>query len=120
MSGKLPTAISELERARFMEGATMEVLAALGHVYAVSGKRDEAQRVITELKEPQKHVQVDGYELAVIYTALGDKQQAFEYLDKEYATGGWFLNFLKVEPYFDSLRGDPRFKELLKRMNLPL
>lgn len=118
-SGKLPAAISELERARLMEGATIEVLAALGHAYAVSGKRDEAQRIIVELKAPDKRIQSDGYEIAVIYTALGNKQQAFEYLDKEYATGGWFLNFLKVEPYFEPLRDDPRFKALLKRMNLP-
>ncbi len=87
---------------------------------SVSGKRDEAQRIIAELKAPDKRILAEeGYEFAVIYTALGDKQQAFGYLNKEYATGGWFLNFLKVEPYFDSLRDDPRFKDLLKRMNLP-
>ncbi len=49
----------------------------------------------------------------MIYAALGEGDQAFAYIDKEYATGGWYLNFLKVDPDLDPLRADPRFKEML-------
>ncbi len=118
MSGKLPAAISQLEKAKLKQGATIEVLATLGNAYAIAGKRDEALRIIKEIELPEKDIQSDGYELAVVYAGLGDKDKAFEHLDKEFATGGWMLNFLKVDPYFETFRSDPRFASLLKRVNL--
>ncbi|MFQ5605818.1 MAG: FlgO family outer membrane protein [bacterium] len=116
--GKLPDAISVLERAKLMEGATPEVLAALGYAYAAAGKRGEAHKIIAHLKEQAEQSYVPPYDIAVIYIGLEEKEQAFAYLEKEYATGGWYLNFLKVDPDLDPLRPDPRFKEMLKRLNL--
>jgi tetratricopeptide (TPR) repeat protein len=118
-TGNISAAITKLEQARKMEGATTEVSAALGHAYASTGKREEALKIISELNEPSNHIQMDGYEVAIIYAALGEKDQAFAYLDKEYATGSWFLLFIKVDPDLDPLRDDARFKDLLKRINLP-
>jgi len=117
-AGKLPEAIERLERASRMEGATVEVFASLGYAYAISGRRDDAQKVIDLLKSPEKRIESDGWETAIVYTGLGDKAQALNYLEKEYATGGWMLDFLKIEPYFDPLRSEPRFKDLMKRINL--
>jgi hypothetical protein len=53
-----------------------------------------------------------------IYAALGEKDKAFEWLGKGYEQRSWFLTYVKVEPTFDPLRSDPRFQDMLRRMNL--
>jgi TolB-like protein/Tfp pilus assembly protein PilF len=116
--GRLPVAIARLENARHLEGATPEVLSALGRLYALAGKNEEAKKIISQLQEQATRRWVAGYDIAVIYAALGKKDQAFHFLDKEYAEGFWYLNFLKVDPELDSLRSDPRFSELLSRVGL--
>ena len=87
----------------------------LAHLYAVSGKRSEAIKILEGLKTRYK---VSPYDLAIIYTGLAEKQRALESLEKAYEerTGGLLL--LKVEPIFDSLRPDPRFVNLLRRLGL--
>jgi DNA-binding winged helix-turn-helix (wHTH) protein/TolB-like protein/Flp pilus assembly protein TadD len=116
--GDFSAAIAELERTKIMEGAAPEVLSALGYAYAASGKRVEAQRIIGQLKEKSKRTYVWPYNIAVIYAGLGEKDQAFAYLDKEYAEGNYYLDLLKVDPELDSLRSDPRFADLLRRVGL--
>jgi hypothetical protein len=59
------------------------------------------------------------YWVAVIYAALGDKDQAFAELEKAYQNHDWFLQRIKVDPYMDPLRADPRFDEMVKRLNFP-
>ena len=114
--GQLSAAIIQLEKTRLMEGAASEVLAALGYAYAISGKRAEAKRIIGELSESSQRSYVWPYNIATIYAGLGDKDRAFEYLEKEYAEGAYYLNFLKTDPELDSLRSDPRFETLLRRV----
>lgn len=115
--GDLPRAIAELEKTRLMEGATPEVLSALGYAYALSEKKDAAQGIITELKEESKRF-VPPYTIAIIYAGLGEKDRAFEFLEREYKESFYYLNLLKVDPELNSLRSDPRFADLLRRMNL--
>jgi hypothetical protein len=55
----------------------------------------------------------------IIYAGLKDKEEAFEYLNKAYADRSFFIALLKVETTLDNLRTDPRFREMLKRVNLP-
>jgi hypothetical protein len=55
---------------------------------------------------------------AVIYAALGDKDKAIEWLEKAYAEREYYLTYAKVDPAFDPVRSDPRFQDLLRRMNL--
>ena len=90
----------------------------LGHAYAMSGKRAEAQKVLAELKELLKGRYVPAYEIAIVYVGLGDKAQALEWLEKAYEDHSFRLTFIKTWPELDSLRGEPRFQELLRRMNL--
>ena len=116
--GNREAAIALLEKAKSMEGATAEPFVHLGRIYAVSGRRGDVEKIIEELKRPKWTIQIDGYEFAVIYAALGDKDKAFEYLDSEYARGSWWLNFAKIDPDLEPLRSDPRFDELLKKLNL--
>ena len=116
--GDLPAAIAELEKTRRMEGAIPEVSSALGYAYAISGEKEEARKIILELKELSKQSYVSSYNIATMYAGLGEKDQAFAYLDKEYKEGAYYLDFLKVDPELDSLRSDQRFTALLKKVGL--
>jgi len=92
----------------------------LGFAYAEAGKKTEAQRVLDELKELSKKQYVPAYSIAIIYAGLNDKDQAFEWLNKAYADRSFYIALLNSEPTLDNLRSDPRFKELLRRANLPV
>ncbi len=114
--GKFSEAIAELNQAyRLNDGS--QVLASLGHAYAASGQRDEAQKVIAELQESTKRRYVSPYDVAAIYAGLGDKEQTLAWLEKAYEDrSGWLALWLKVDPKFDLLRSDPRFRDLLRRI----
>jgi TolB-like protein/Tfp pilus assembly protein PilF len=92
--------------------------AQLGYVYAVAGKRAEAQKILDDLKELAKQRHVSPLNFATIYMGLGDKDQAFANLEKTYEERPDSLQFIKVSPQFDSLRSDPRFTDLVRRMKL--
>ena len=93
-------------------------LAGLGHAYAVSGKRDEAFNTIQELNQLSTQEFVSARGVAEIYMGLGDKEQAFAWLDKAFEQrNGWLLH-VKENPRYDSLRTDPRYTDLVRRMNL--
>ena len=89
-----------------------------GRVYALMGNRDRALSVAEELKQTSKERYVSPYMLAIIYTALGDKEQAYEWLDKVYAERSYYVTWLKVDPVFDSLRADPRFIDFMRKVGL--
>jgi len=119
--GELSGAIAELKKTTLIEGAPAEVVSALGYAYAVSGNKAEAEKIILQLKEQSeqsKQFYVPAYGIATIYAGLGDKERAFAYLEKEYANGAFYLNYLKVDPEVDNLRSDPRFADLLRRVRL--
>ena len=113
-----PEAIAALEKARLLD-VNPSTLGYLGYVYAAAGKKSEAQKVLEELKELSKKQYVSPYNIACIYAGLGDKDQAFEYLERAYQERSFFMVLLKTEAVLDNLRPDPRFKAMLKRMNLP-
>ncbi len=117
--GDLPRAIAECERARETETTIPWPLAELAHAYAASGRKHEAEEILKQLKDRSKQSYVPGYNFAEIYIGLGDKEQALAFLEKAYADRSMLLTFLKVDPQFDSLRSDPRFKDLLRRVGLP-
>jgi hypothetical protein len=85
----------------------------------LSGKRAEAQTNLNELQEISKQRYVSPAAIAMIYAALGDKDQAFAWLEKANKAHDALLARLKVDPRFDSLRSDPRFAELMRRVALP-
>jgi tetratricopeptide (TPR) repeat protein len=93
-------------------------LGHLGNAYARAGKVGVARKTITQL---QQHVQKNGvgrYEIALVYTGLGDKQEAFKWLEEAYTAHDVGLAYLKVDPCLDPLRSDPRFDDLLRRVGL--
>ncbi len=116
--GMYKEAIAEYQKAIGLIGNTPEIAASLGHAYAASGRRDEARQVIKDLKELSNRTYIDPTYIAVVYAGLGENDQAFHSLEKAYEDRSGFLVHAKVEPIFDDLRGDPRFTDLLRRMNL--
>ncbi|MGH9863004.1 MAG: tetratricopeptide repeat protein [Candidatus Acidiferrales bacterium] len=118
--GTYESAIAEFRKAtELFEGEPIG-LAALGHAYAVSGKRAEAQKVLEELNQLRKRRYVSAYLVAVIHAGLGEKDQAWAWLENAYEErASWLGWMLKVDPRLDPLRSDPRFADLLRRMNFP-
>ncbi len=114
--GKFTEAITELNQASRLNDSP-QVLASLGHVCAVSNQSAEAQAVIAQLEETAKRKYVSPYDVATIYAGLGEKEQSLTWLEKAYKDrSGWLGLWVKVDPKFDSLRQDARFRDLLRRI----
>ena len=97
----------------------MPLLTTAGYVYGRTGQREKALATIEGWKEKEKSRYVQNYWVAINYAAIGDKNGAFAELEKAYQNRDWFLQRIKVDPFLDPLRDDPRFDELVKRMNFP-
>jgi TolB-like protein len=111
-------ALAELQKWSSLSGGDPAATGALGHCYAVSGKRGEAQKALVKLTELSKNQYVSPYDAAVIYIGLGDKDQALESLEKAYEDHSAWLIWVNVDPRFDTLHADQRYHELLRRMGL--
>ena len=91
----------------------------LGWVYAVSGRRADALKIAKEVEELSSHAYVDFYQLATIYPGLGEKDKAFRLLEKGYQQHSAGMAYLAVDPFWDNVRSDLRYADLLRRMGLP-
>ena len=94
-------------------------LGHMGNAYARMGRVAEARQMISEL---QKHVQNTGvgrYEIALVYAGLGEKDEAFAWLEKAFVVRDKGLTYLKIDPCLDPLRSDSRFQDLVRRVGLP-
>lgn len=114
--GMFDEAISELEQAVKLSGRSPVYLASLGHAYGLSGQRQEAQKIVGELETMGSKKYVSPNLLAVVYVGMGDKDRAFEWLNKAHADRSDFMVVLQVDPALDGIRDDPRFAELVKKM----
>ena len=97
----------------------MPFLADAGYALAKTGQRKKALEVIDRWKEVEKKKYVMNYWVAVTYAALGDKDAAFAELQKAYQNHDWFLQRIKVDPFMDPLRDDPRFDQMVEKLNFP-
>lgn len=116
--GMYPEAIIAFKKSIPLSGTSPDELASLGCAYARSGRKADARKIVEDLKEQSKRKYIAPSVIAEIYTALGEKDQAFAWLDKAYEDHDFILVLLKIEPSFDGLRSDPRFAALLKRIGL--
>jgi len=92
----------------------------LGHAYASSGKKTEALKILDQLKDLSKQQYVSAYNFAIVYLGLGDKEEALRWLQKSYQDrAGLEIAAIKVDPFLDPLRGDPRFEELVEKVFAP-
>ncbi len=112
-------ALRELEQALKLSGNETSFKAELANAYAVTGKRPEALAILHELLSMAAKQYVSPYNLAVAYVGLGDTDATFEWLNKAYDERSVRLINLAVHPRFASVRSDPRFAALVKRIGLP-
>ena len=117
--GKYDEAIAEFREVINLSAGKPLGITALAHAYALAGKRAEAQKTLVESQEISKQRYVSSAAIALIYAALGDKDQAFTWLEKADKERDGTLARLKVDPRFDSLRSDPRFADLERRIVIP-
>ena len=122
--GMYEEAIAEYERIGERAYAVSEddqvIAAGLGWVYALAGKRNQAHQILIAFHNLASRSYVDFYMVGVIYGGLGDKDRAFQELEKGYAEHSTSMVFLKSDPYWDdNFRADPRYSNLLRRMSLP-
>jgi serine/threonine-protein kinase len=99
-------------------GAAMS-LANLGNVRARLGQRDEARKILQQLAEDAKHRYTPALAFAMVHVGLGENDRALDWLEKAYEERFNRLAYLRREPTWDPLRPDPRFTDLLRRINLP-
>jgi TolB-like protein/Tfp pilus assembly protein PilF len=115
-NGKYDEAISALGQVSPASPSISVV--ALAHAYAKQGKRAETEQQISSLRTLANTRYIRPYFFASIYATLGDKDSAFAELEKSFAERDCYLGRITVDPFMDPLRDDPRFKSLMKRMNL--
>jgi TolB-like protein/DNA-binding winged helix-turn-helix (wHTH) protein/Tfp pilus assembly protein PilF len=108
-------AIDELQKAVALSGAGSQELAYFAHIYGRMGRTQEARALLSQVLS---RGDVPGYFIALAYTGLGEKDNAFTWLDKSLDDRWGPFNELNADPMFDALRSDPRFSRLLRRMGL--
>jgi serine/threonine-protein kinase len=116
--GMYQQALDELSKGNEASGHYSESLAMTGYIYAITGRHEEAQKMIDKLKDRSSHRYVSPYHIAVVYSGLGEKDLAFEWLEKAYLDRSMLLSFINITPLFDNLRSDPRFANLLQKLKL--
>ena len=94
------------------------MVALLGHAYAAANQRTEAEGILRQLTAASKTRYVPPYPTAVIYAGLGQKDEAFAWLEKAFDERDSWLDYVGLDPRLDGLRSDPRFLELLRRLKL--
>ena len=119
-SGRPAQAVPEYQQAIELSQRDFDALAGLAHAYAAMGKRAEAEKILMELQRQAKGTYVSPYMIAVIYSGLGQNDKAFEFLEKAYQERSPDIAyFLRADLRLDTLRPDPRFQDLLRRVNFP-
>jgi DNA-binding winged helix-turn-helix (wHTH) protein/TolB-like protein/Flp pilus assembly protein TadD len=116
--GNHEAALQEIMKGLALTGNSTRVKAGMGIVSAQAGRISDAQKMIDELLVDSKTRNVSPLDIALIYSAMNDKDRAFEWLEKAYNERSGWLFELKVTPEFKPLHGDPRFEDLAKRIGL--
>jgi TolB-like protein/tetratricopeptide (TPR) repeat protein/DNA-binding winged helix-turn-helix (wHTH) protein len=116
--GQSEEAIPVLQKALSLSDGNPVVMGVLVSAYAHAGRRAEALRLVDELKQREQKSYVSPAAFVNAYLGLGDNEQALAWLEKAYKEQSNILELLKVHPYFDPLRGDPRFVDLVHRVGL--
>jgi serine/threonine-protein kinase len=111
-------AITEFQKVGRLSGDAAFSAAFIAHAYAVSHREDKAREIIDDLMRLSKSRYVSPEDFAAIYIGLRDKDMAFKLLNKACEERTISMAYIKVEPLYDSLRGDPRYAELVRRIGL--
>jgi tetratricopeptide (TPR) repeat protein len=116
---RYPEAIAEMKHAIELAGDESTWTVDLAYIYAMAGQRDKTTKILNELKQASKHRFVPATDFVLVYIGLGDKDHAFFWLEKAYASRDSNITGLGYMPELDPLRSDPRFQDLQRRVGLP-
>jgi TolB-like protein/Flp pilus assembly protein TadD len=119
LNGQLNQAIPEFRTAVDQSDRAQTAVASLARALALSGDRQGAERLIDELKSRARDQYISSYNIALIYAALGDREQTFDYLEKAYDEESIDLLLAKVDPRLDQFRGEADFQKLLVKIGFP-
>jgi len=111
-------ALRHTERAAQLSGDNAAIASALAHAHAVAGNTSQARAILEKMLARSTRAYVPPTSIAVVYVGLGDYDEAFAWLQKAYAIRDDGLLMVKIHPFFEVLHPDPRFQDLLRRMNL--
>jgi TolB-like protein/Flp pilus assembly protein TadD len=117
-AGRIEEATAEFQKSVELSGRASTYLGNLGYCYAVTGRREEALKILKELEARYAEGKSSGQFLAGVYAGLGEKDQAFVWLEKDFQQHSGQLPTIAWRLHFDSLRSDPRYHDLLRRMGL--
>jgi tetratricopeptide (TPR) repeat protein len=118
LKGEYEQAIAEYQNSIALAGQVTSRVGSLGHAYAMAGRKNEARQTLKGLNELSHREYVSPYHTALIYVGLGEKDEAFAWLEKANGDHYWMTVFLKVDPLLDPLRSDRRYQDLLNRVGL--
>jgi len=114
----VPRALAECEKARQLETSIPWTSAKLGQAYAAAGRRRDTENLLRQLEARAREHYVPAYNLAELYVALGENDQAAAMLEKAYADRSMLLTFITGDHEFDSLHSNPRYQEVVRRIGL--
>jgi serine/threonine protein kinase/Tfp pilus assembly protein PilF len=118
LNGRPDEGLAELQQAVTLASGNSLYLAQLGEAYGLTGKHAEARDVLRQLEELSRQRYVSPYHMAYVYTGLGEQDKAMDLLERAYEERAGSVYGVKGSFLFASLRSHPRFKALLRRMNL--
>jgi tetratricopeptide (TPR) repeat protein len=111
--------IATYERAVDLSAGLAEILAGLGHAYALAGEEAKARAVLEKLRRLDERWYVPPVQIAYVLIGLKETDEAFQMLERAYQEHAWELVFLQVEPWLDRLRSDSRYVALIEKMKFP-
>jgi len=116
--GKYAEAIAEFEKAKELSHGNSEAIASIGYVAALAGDASKARAVLGELKTLSRQHYIPLHNIALVYNGLGEQSEALFWLEKAYDERDVLVSLLQVDPKWDSLRSNPHFVAILKRIGL--
>jgi TolB-like protein/Tfp pilus assembly protein PilF len=120
-TGRSAEALAEFQHGLEVDKDNPELLSDIAHVYAVTGRKAEAEKIVVQLKELSERRWVAPYNTAIIYVGMGEKDQAFAWFERAVKDRSYYLEeYLSTDSRLDVLKDDPRFADLWKRIGLPL
>ena len=118
--GMQTEAVWEFEKAdAISKHHSSNTLASLGHAYATAGHKAKVENILQDLRQLSKQEPVSGYQFALVFAGLGEKDRAVTALEKAFDERSTLLTYLKMDPRFDTLRSDPRVLALERRIGMP-
>ena len=117
--GKFPEAINWFKKGVVLSGHISHCRSALGHAYGISGDKVRATQILNELKALASRQYVPSYDIATVYLGLGDKDEAYRWLERALDERSAWMVYLNIDPRLDELRSESRFKDLVRKVALP-